>query len=173
VDEVNFWRPSSTATFKALQCDEVWFERLQAQFADWATLKLRTVNNGAFEIPVVEDQQNYLSKAEHFHAIGELRSAANMARQYFEDIAKGFCQKKSIKVRYHRKAKKYSLSEFWDEIIRPSNGVGLNAQLVTDIQADITTIYNPLSHGEAINVSSQEIRNAIDRLKTLKTEFDR
>jgi energy-coupling factor transporter ATP-binding protein EcfA2 len=153
--------------------DEVWFERLQAQFADWAKLKLRTVDNGSFEMPVVEDQMNYLKKAEQFLANGELRSSANMARQYFEDIAKGFCQTKAIKVRYHRKPKKYALSEFWQEILLPSNGVGLTAQLVTDIQADITTIYNPLSHGDVINVTSQEVRSAIDRLKTLKAEFDK
>lgn len=153
--------------------DEVWFERLQAQFADWAKLKLRSLDNGSFEIPVVEDQMNYLNKAEQFLGSGELRSSANMARQYFEDIAKGFCQKKAIKVRYHRKPKKYALSEFWEEIIRPSNGVGLAGQLVTDIQADITTIYNPLSHGESITVPSQEIRKAIDRLKALKAEFDK
>lgn len=153
--------------------DEVWFERLQAQFTDWCKLKFRTVNNTGFEMPVVEDQQNYLSKAEHFHSIGESRSAANMARQYFEDIAKGICQKKRIKVKYQRNAKKYSLNDFWEEIIKPSNGMVLDAQLVRDIKADITTIYNPLSHGNPVNISRQEVGQAIESLKRLKTEFDR
>lgn len=153
--------------------DEVWFDRLQAQFADWCKLKFRAVPNNEFEIPVVEDQQNYLNKAEHFHSIGESRSAANMARQYFEDIAKGFCQKKNIKVKYQRNAKKYSLNDFWEEIINPLNKITLDAQLIKDIRADITTIYNPLSHGNPVNVSLQEVRKAIDALKRLKSEFNK
>lgn len=153
--------------------DEVWFERLQAQFTDWCKLKLRAVDNIDFEIPVVEDQGNYLQKAEHFHRLGESRSAANMARQYFEDIAKGFCQKKHIKVRYQRNSKRYSLNDFWREIIEPANNINLDPQLVRDINADITTIYNPLSHGNPVNVSLQEVRKAIDTLKKLKAEFNR
>lgn len=152
--------------------DEVWFDRLQAQFADWHKLTLHTVNNSGFEIPVIEDQQNYLNKAEHFHSIGESRSAANMARQYFEDIAKCFCQKKGIKVRYQRNVKKYGLNDFWGEI-KTSTKITLDAQLVTDINANITTIYNPLSHGNPVNISRQEVRQAIDALKRLKTEFDK
>lgn len=152
--------------------DEVWFERLQTQFDDWCKLKFRAADNTEFEIPVVEDQQNYLQKAEQFYGLGESRSAANMARQYFEDIAKGFCQKKNIKVRYHRSAKKYSLNDFWVEIIEPSNNINLDAQLVKDIRADITTIYNPLSHGTPVNISLQEMRKAIDTLKRLKAEFN-
>ncbi len=152
--------------------DEVWFDRLQAQFADWCKLTFHTVDNCGFEIPVVKDQQNYISKAEGFLSNGDTRSAANMARQYFEDIAKGFCQKKDIKIKYRRKAKELMLNDFWGEI-KTSTKITLDAQLVTDINANITTIYNPLSHGNPVNISREEVRQAINALKQLKTEFDK
>jgi hypothetical protein len=151
--------------------DEVWFDRLQAKFSDWQKLVFHALDNGVFEIPVVKDQQNYIQKAEQFLASGDTRSAANMARQYFEDIAKGFCQKKNIKIKYRRKAKELKLDDFWNEI-KAFGPNSLDAQLVTDINANITTIYNPLSHGNPINISTQEVRQAIEALKRLKREFD-
>lgn len=153
--------------------DEVWFDYLQAQFGDWHKLVFHAVDNGDFEIPTIKDQQGYIDKAEHFLAEGDKRSAANMARQYFEDIAKGVCDKKGIKVRYRRKAKLLKLDEVWNAIIDAPDKVKLDAQLVTDIKADVTTIYNPFSHGNPTNVSSADVKRAIDRLKTLKTEFDK
>lgn len=153
--------------------DEVWFDRLQAQFDDWNKLEFHAADNGAFEIPLVKDRQGYMEKAEHFIGQGDKRNAANMARQYFEDIAKGVCDKKGIKIRYRRKAKQLKLDEVWRGIIEAPDKVKLDAQLITDIKADLATIYNPLSHGNPITVPSAEVRKAIDRLKTLKTEFDK
>jgi hypothetical protein len=153
--------------------DEVWFDRLQAQFADWNKLVFHAVENGDFEIPTVKEQKGYIEKAEQFLRDGDKRSAANMARQYFEDIAKGVCDKKGIKVRYRRKAKLLKLDEVWKGILDAPDRVSLDAQLVTDITADVTTIYNPLSHGNPINVPSTDVQRAIDRLKTLKIEFDK
>ncbi len=95
-----------------------------------------------------------------------------MARQYFEDIAKGFCQKKNIKITYRRKAKELKLDHFWGEI-KTFAASTLDAQLVTDINANITTVYNPLSHGNPVNISRQEVKQAIDALKKVKAEFDR
>lgn len=153
--------------------DEVWFDSLQAQFADWNKLVFHAVDNGEFEIPKVKDQQGYLDKAEQFIGEGDKRNAANMARQYFEDIAKNACDKKAIKIRYRRKAKLLKLDDVWKGIIDSPDKVKLDAQLITDITADITTIYNPLSHGNPINVSSAAVRSAIDRLKILKIELDK
>jgi energy-coupling factor transporter ATP-binding protein EcfA2 len=153
--------------------DEVWFERLQAQFADWHKLNFHAVDNGEFEIPMVKDQLGYIHKAEQFLGDGDKRSAANMARQYFEEIAKGVCDKKGIKIRYRRKAKELKLADLWKGIIESPDKVTLDAQFVTDIKSDVSTIYNPFSHGNPVNVSSEDVRRAINRLKTLKTEFDK
>ncbi|MFY9619734.1 MAG: AAA family ATPase [Pyrinomonadaceae bacterium] len=152
--------------------DEVWFDRLQAQFADWNKLAFHIVGNGDFEVPVVKDQKGYIEKAEQLLGEGDKRSAANMARQYFEDIAKGACDKKNIKVRFRRKAKELKLDDLWKGILESPDKIALEAQLVTDIKADVTTIYNPLSHGNPVNVSSDDVRRAIDRLKTLKIKFN-
>ncbi len=153
--------------------DEVWFDRLQTQFADWRKLVFHTVDRGDFEIPIIKDQLGYLEKAEEFLAGGDKRSAANMARQYFEDIAKGVCDNKSIKVKYRRASKLLKLDDLWNGIIESPDKVKLDAQLITDIKTDVKTIYNPFSHGNPHNVSSSDVRRAIDRLKTLKTEFDK
>jgi energy-coupling factor transporter ATP-binding protein EcfA2 len=152
--------------------DEVWFDRLQTQFADWQKLVFHTVDNGDFEIPAIKDQLGYLKKAEQLLADGDKRSAANMARQYFEDIAKGVCDKRAIKVRYRRKAKELKLDDLWKAILDVPGRVAIDAQLITDIKSDIATIYNPLSHGNPINLSTDDVKRAIARLKTLKQKFD-
>lgn len=153
--------------------DETWFDYLKEQFADWNKLNLIVADHGDYEMPMIKDHQGYLEIAEQYLAQGDKRGAANMARQYFEDIAKNVCDKRGIKVRYRRKAKHLKLDEIWKGIIEASDKLKLDAQLVTDITADKTTIYNPLSHGTPINVSSGDVRRAIDRLKALKTEFDK
>jgi len=153
--------------------DEVWFDRLKEQFADWNKLDLHIADQGDFEMPMVKDHLGYLERAEQFLAQGDKRGAANMARQYFEDIAKNVCDKRGIKVRYRRKAKTLKLDDVWKGIIEAPDKVQLDAQLITDIKADVATIYNPFSHGNPANVSGMDVRRAIDRLKTLKTAFNK
>ena len=152
--------------------DKPWFEYARG-FLDkhsWKTLEFyaQTSKEG-YDIPVIFDDQDLISKAKRHLENGDYKAAAVYTRSAFEKAIQKYCEKKKKKVVYKSKLKRYNAEDFW-EVVKED----LSDETVSAVKEYRALVLNPFSH---YNTESHEIgaeiRAAIEVIEKLTDELKR
>ncbi|MBD2425734.1 AAA family ATPase [Phormidium sp. FACHB-1136] len=156
--------------------DKEWYDILKRNFSNWKAIELYAGRGEDYEIPVILQNQRYLEKARFYLAIHDHKAAAIYLRTAFEVKIKWFCEKKNIPVKYREKPKDLTSNDFWEPIKNAKDQNGnpkyIDANLAAGVELYRSLVMNPLSHARLVNVSRQEIENAINTIENLENLLD-
>lgn len=151
--------------------DKPWFEHARSsleQFGGWKIMEFyaQRCKDGT-EAPLVFDNQDLITKAEHHLQACDYKAAAVYTRSAFEKIIRKHCASTHKKVTFKRRLKNYNTEDFWQAIKDD-----LPQQTRTDIESYRSLVLNAFSH---YNTEQHEIKtelgNAIQAIKNLKDEL--
>jgi len=151
--------------------DKPWFEYAKS-FLDgktgWKALEFYAQScDEGYEVPVIFDNQDMISKAERHLRQCDYKAAAVYTRSAFEKIIRTYCNKKKKKVVFKLRSKDYTTENFWTAI----NG-DIQQQTKDDIEKYRALVLNTFSH---YNTEKHEIKTelqkAIVAVKTLRDEL--
>lgn len=153
--------------------DKPWFEHVKSfleQNANWKTLEFYAkASADGVEIPLIEDEQGFITKAEKHFAQCDYKASAVYARSAFEKMIRKYCEKKKLKVAFKTRLKDYTTEDFWNVI----KG-GLPQQVRNDIETYRSLVLNAFSH---YNTERHEIKTELDgaikAVKALQTELNK
>ncbi|MCD6390206.1 MAG: AAA family ATPase, partial [Desulfobulbaceae bacterium] len=125
--------------------DKPWFEYARSFLegkSNWKTLEFYAqICDEGFEVPVIFDNQNLITKAEKHLQQCDYKAAAVYIRSAFEKIIRNHCEKKKKPVVFKSQLKKYTTEDFWKVI---------KNDLATTTKADVeryrALVLNPFSH---------------------------
>lgn len=151
--------------------DKPWFEHARGfleQQSDWKTIEFYAQHcKEGIEIPLVFDDQDLVSRAEHHLETCDYKAAAVYTRSAFEKFIRKHCEKKGKKVAFKRRLKDYKTEDFW-KVIKDD----LSEKTRTNIESYRSLVLNPFSH---YNTERHEIKtelgSAIGAVKELGEEL--
>jgi len=151
--------------------DKPWFEYARSFLegkAGWKTMEFYAQpTKQGYEIPVIFDNQDLITKAEQHLKRSDYKAAAVYVRSAFERIIRKYCEKEEKKVVFKSKLKSYTTEDFWN-VIKSE----VDAKVKSDIETYRALVLNPFSH---YNTEAHEIRgeleNAIKTVKDLKEQL--
>lgn len=150
--------------------DKPWYEYVRAflDLATWRTIEFYAQEvKGGFEIPLINDQTDFIKKAKKHYTNADYKAAAVYARSAFEELLMNYCADKRKKLPFKKKRKEYSSEDFW-KVVK----LDLSATMVSKIEQYRFLIYNPLSHFDPeVNPIKSELKDAIDEMVNLKVEL--
>lgn len=156
--------------------DKPWYEYAKS-FLDgngsWKTMELYARETEAgFDIPHLEPNPEFLTRATHYLNNSDYKCAAVYARTAFESIIQKHCEEQKLPVKYHKKAKNYSSEDFWNAI-KQENKFAITSTVVADVERFRELVLNAFSH---YNTEKHEFKTeltaAIDVIKQLKIELE-
>jgi ABC-type Mn2+/Zn2+ transport system ATPase subunit/RNAse (barnase) inhibitor barstar len=147
--------------------DKPWYEYAKSFLGNekWKTLEFYAKEiKGGYEIPLINDDTDFLQKAKQHLVDCDYKSAAVYTRSAFEKILQNYCKDKKKKIAFKLRLKDYKTEDFWDAV---------KGSIDLDIKADIekyrTLVLNPFSHYDTdIHEIKTELQNAIKAVKQLK-----
>jgi ABC-type dipeptide/oligopeptide/nickel transport system ATPase subunit len=116
-----------------------------------------------YEMPILAEKKDYLSKAQEYLALNDYKAAAIYLRTAFERILKTHCDKKGIAVTYREKAQRLTSEDFW-KVVK----VSLQPELVKKVEEARSLIMNPLSHARIVSIYHGEVKEAIEVISDLQ-----
>ncbi len=151
--------------------DKPWFEYAKSFLEGkpgWKTMELYAkTNREGFEVPVIFDNQDLISKAKKHLEQSDYKAAAVYVRSAFEKTLRQYCEKKKKAVVFKSKPNKYTTEDFW-KVIKGD----LDPALKSRIETYRALVLNPFSH---YNTERHEIRmeleNAIQAVTELRDEL--
>lgn len=150
--------------------DKPWFEYARGFLVGksaWKTMEFyaQTCKDG-IDIPVIIDNQDFITTAEHHLHQCDYKAAAVYTRSAFEKLVRKYCEKKRKSLVFKPRIKDYSSEDFW-AATKADVPNSVNA-----IEQYRSLVLNAFSH---YNTEQHEIRtelkNAIQAVKNLKTEM--
>ena len=157
--------------------DKVWYEIVKQRTStggQWKAVEFFFSQTDEYEIPVYMEDKAYLDKAkEHFDA-NDYKACVIYLRTAFEAAIKQYCGKKELPVRYCENPKNLRSDDFWVPIKteKKENGILLlDLTLVDKIELYRNIILNPLSHATIVNISRQELEDAMKAVEELQNEL--
>ena len=157
--------------------DREWFEILNHYLGEnkinpWKFLEFYAPKDVEFEIPIFAEKKDYLMRATSYYQASDYKAAAVYLRSAFEDMLKGFCDKKTVEIDYRRNPTEYSTDDFWKVVKKTAKNkqgdLYVSEELARQVQSIRKILLNPLSHAATKGVHSSEVREAIDILNALK-----
>jgi hypothetical protein len=116
-----------------------------------------------FEVPVIFDNQNLLTKARKHLEQNDYKAAAVYVRTAFEKIIRHYCEKKKKAVVFKSKLNKYTTEDFWNV---------MKEDIDPDLKAKIETyrslVLNPFCH---YNTERHEIRTELEKTIQMVTKL--
>lgn len=151
--------------------DRIWYEIVKSYFGDskWKYVDIysKKLTDSDFEMPIVRQNNDYISQAEHYLTERDYKASAVYIRSEFEKLIKDFCESKGLLVKYNSKQKKLTSEDFWNAIKSQTN---IDDALVHDIETCRGTVMNPFSHHDLTQPQFHvELHNSIEAVKKLKT----
>jgi energy-coupling factor transporter ATP-binding protein EcfA2 len=148
--------------------DLEWYEILKQRLDQdtWKPVDLYCTKGIEYEVPVVAENKDYLTKAQDYLTNHDYKAAAIYLRTAFEHLLKRYCDKKGLPVKYKEKAKVLTSDDFW-AVVKPH----VPSTLADEVEHARELIMNPLSHSRIISVYPAEVNEAIDFIKRLKQEL--
>ena len=151
--------------------DRVWYEIVKSYFGDskWKFVDIysKKLTDSDFEMPIVRQNNDYISQAEHYLTERDYKASAVYIRSEFEKLIKDFCESKGLLVKYNSKQKKLTSEDFWTAIKSQTN---IDVALIHEIETCRGTVMNPFSHHDLTQPQFHgELQNSIDAVKKLKT----
>ena len=151
--------------------DKPWFEYAKSFLegkSGWKTMEFyAAVSREGFEVPVIFDNQDLLTKARKHLGQNDYKAAAVYVRSAFEKTIRRHCEKKKKAVVFKSKPHKYTTEDFWNAIKGD-----IDPALKSKIETYRSLVLNPFSH---YNTERHEIRteleNAIKAVTELKDEL--
>jgi hypothetical protein len=150
--------------------DKPWFEYARSFLnAQWNTLEIySSKTEQGYEIPIIFDNQDLLSKAKYHYGNCDYKAAAVYTRSSFEKIIRTYCEKTKKKVTFKTRLKHYTSEDFWIEIKNE-----ISSEIKDDIEKYRDLVLNAFSH---YNTEKHEIRteldSAIKAVESLKAELN-
>jgi energy-coupling factor transporter ATP-binding protein EcfA2 len=151
--------------------DKPWFEHARSFLepkSGWKTMEFyaQTCADGT-EIPLIDDNTDYIAKAEFHLNHCDYKASAVYTRSAFEKIIRQYCTKKKKPVVFKLRLKDYTTEDFWN-VIRAD----LPQTMRDDIETYRALVLNTFSH---YNTERHEIKTelmgAIQAIKNLKAEL--
>ncbi|GAU09024.1 AAA family ATPase [Desulfoplanes formicivorans] len=139
--------------------DKPWFEYAKSFLegkSEWKTMEFYVSSSyEGFEVPVIFDNQNLLTKAKKHLGQNDYKAAAVYVRAAFEKIIRQYCEKKKKAVVFKSKLNKYTTEDFWNV---------MKEDIDPDLKAKIETyrslVLNPFCH---YNTERYEIRTELEK----------
>lgn len=150
--------------------DKVWFELVRNYFGDdkWKFVEVyaKKLTDEDFEIPVVQNTDGYLTKAQYYLAQKDYKASAVYIRTEFERLVKKICEDKSLSVTYKSNQKELKSDNFWSAITKQTD---IDTALVKEIEIHRGTVMNPFSHYDLEKPEfKKELENTIKTVEKLK-----
>lgn len=148
--------------------DLEWYEILKQRLDQekWKSVELYSTKDVEYEIPVVAESKDYLTKAQSYLANHDYKAAAIYLRTAFEHLLKRFCEKKGLSVKYKEKAKTLTSDDFWT-VVKPC----VSSEIAENVEHARELIMNPLSHSRIVGIYPAEVKGAIETITQLKQEL--
>lgn len=150
--------------------DKVWYELVNSYFGDkkWKYVELysKKLRDDDFEIPIIKNQTDFLSKANYYLSEKDYKASAVYIRTEFERIVKATCEKKSLNVLYKKNQKELKSDDFWQSIVEQTD---IDEALVKQVEIHRGTVMNPFSHYDLEKPEFKtELENTIAEIEKLK-----
>lgn len=151
--------------------DKTWFEHVRCfleQRTNWKTMEIyaQTCVDGT-EIPIIHDDQDFITKAEHHLQQCDYKAAAVYTRSRFEKVIQKHCEDKKKSVVFKSRLYKYTTEDFW-KVIKDD----VTEKTRNEIEAYRPLVLNAFSH---YNTERHEIKtelsHAIRAVKDLQKEL--
>lgn len=151
--------------------DRPWFEHARGfleQNAAWKTMEIyaQTCADGT-DVPLVQDDKDFIVKAETHLGQCDYKSAAVYTRSAFEKIIRKHCERRKKEVVFKSHLKDYTTEDFW-KVIKND----LPDKIRSDIETYRPLVLNAFSH---YNTERHEIKaelvSAIQAVKSLNDEL--
>jgi energy-coupling factor transporter ATP-binding protein EcfA2 len=147
--------------------DKPWFEYAKSFLegkSEWKTMEFYVSSSyEGFEVPVIFDNQNLLTKARKHLEQNDYKAAAVYVRTAFEKIIRHYCEKKKKAVVFKSKLNKYTTEDFWNV---------MKEDIDPDLKAKIETyrslVLNPFCH---YNTERHEIRTELEKTIQMVTKL--
>lgn len=164
--------------------DKQWFE-LFRQYTEsdknWKYLQIyaKKLHNKDFEIPLIDDNIDFIAKAEEYLNKPDYKASAVYIRTAFEEILKRFCDENSLKIKYKLQQKNLTSDDFWEAVVKHEVKIYTNRQeevkkvvsttLKNKIEKYRGLVMNPFSHNDLEKPQfKRELRKTIEAVKELK-----
>lgn len=165
--------------------DRQWYEfvKLCTLDRDWAYLEmyLKEEPENGYEFPLINDNTDFITKAEEYLNEGDLKASAVYIRSAFERELCNFCNKKRVPVRFLINQSKLEIEDLWEPLrdyeLKQRDGSGniitnrlIPEALRDEIQNQRTLVMNPYSHFDITKPQFKtELQLTIDAVKKLKS----
>ena len=148
--------------------DLEWYEILKQRLdqGTWKFVELYCTRSVEYEIPVIAESKDYLTKAKDYLTNRDYKAAAIYLRTAFEYLLKKFCENNGLSVKYKEKSKDLASNDFWT-VVKPK----VTPMLADEVEHARELIMNPLSHARITSVYPAEVSEAIDIIVRLKQEL--
>jgi energy-coupling factor transporter ATP-binding protein EcfA2 len=152
--------------------DKPWFEYARSyleQEKGWKTMEFYTEETPeGFEMPRIDDNQDFIKKAEWHFKNCDYKAAAVYARSAFEKALQDYCRKRGKRIIFKPRLKDHKIQDFWDVVKED-----IQQDTITAIEQYRALVLNPFSHYDTeTHELKTELRGAIDAVKNLKAELE-
>jgi energy-coupling factor transporter ATP-binding protein EcfA2 len=153
--------------------DKPWYEYAKSYLEgaeNWKTLEFYAQETKeGFEIPLVNDDSDFLQKAERYCTECDYKAAAVYTRSAFEKTLRKYCQDKKKKIIFKSRLKDYTTEDFW-HVVKEDVDYSIQAE----IEKYRTLVLNPFSHyNTERHEIKTELKDAIKAVKSLKIELNK
>lgn len=153
--------------------DKPWYEYAKNYLQNvegWIALEFYTEETKeGFEIPRIDDEQQFIKKANAHYANCDYKAAAVYARSEFEKILAKYCDNNNKNIIFKLKRKNYTSEDFW-KVVKDD----IKDDLKNRIEQYRDLVLNPFSHYDPEKHEfKSELEGAIKALEELKTELKR
>ncbi len=122
-----------------------------------------------YETPLINDQSDFLQKAEKYYNECDYKAAAVYTRSAVEKAFRKYCQDKKKKIVFKPKLKDYTTEDFWGVV-----KADVNSSIQSEIDKYRALVLNPFSHYNAERHEIKtELKDAIKAVKNLKNELSK
>ena len=151
--------------------DKPWYEYAKSYLEgaeNWKTLEFYAQETKeGYEIPLVNDESDFLQKAEKYCNECDYKAAAVYTRSAFEKTLRKYCEDKKKKITFKSKLKDYTTQDFWSEV-----SADIKPLTKSEIEQYRDLVLNTFSHyNTEKHEIKTELKNAINAVKRLKNEL--
>ncbi|MFZ2169702.1 MAG: AAA family ATPase [Methylococcaceae bacterium] len=153
--------------------DKPWYEYAKSYLEgaeNWKTLEFYAQETKeGYEIPLINDDSDFLQKAEKYCNECDYKAAAVYTRSAFEKILRKYCEDKKKKITFKAKLKDYTTEDFWGVIKED-----VNSSIQSEIEKYRALVLNAFSHyNTERHEIKTELKNAMEAVKNLKNELSK
>ncbi|MDI1278844.1 AAA family ATPase [Methylobacter sp.] len=153
--------------------DKPWYEYAKSYLEgveNWKTLEFYAQETKeGFEIPLINDDSDFLQKTERYCTECDYKAAAVYTRSAFEKILRKYCQDKKKKIIFKSRLKDYTTEDFW-HVVKED----VDSSIQAEIEKYRTLVLNPFSHyNTEKHEIKTELKDAMEAVKNLKNELNK